>query len=154
MHIVFFDVDGLLIDHPVPTGVSVNGEYYKSFIRNHLRPAIRKKRPNMLQEGPIILHDNAAPHTKRDVVQLLTEEYDWEVLDHPSYSPDLSPCDFFWFPRVKNKLRGQRFHTIEEVNYEFHRQCVALDKSGAGDGIDGLVRRWQKCMEHDGSYFE
>ena len=91
MHIVFFDVQGLLIDHAVPTGTTVNGDYYASFIRHHLRPAIRKKRPDLLREGPIILHDNASPHTKRDVVQLLTEEYDWEVLQHPPYSPDLSP---------------------------------------------------------------
>ena len=55
MHIVFFDV--LLIDHAVPTDMTVNGDYYAKFIRHHLRPAIRKKRPDMLREGPITLHD-------------------------------------------------------------------------------------------------
>ena len=74
MHIVFFDVQGLLIDHAVSTGTTVNGDYYASFIRHHLRPAIRKKRPDLLLEGPIILHNNASPHTERDVVQLLIEE--------------------------------------------------------------------------------
>lgn len=154
MHIVFFDVHGLLVDHSVPPGVTVNGEYYASFIRNHLRPAIRRKRPNLLRDGPIILHDNAAPHTKRDVIQLLTKEYDWEILEHPPYSPDLSPCDFFWFPRVKVNLRGKRFKTFEEINSVFHRECVALDRHGSEDGINGLVRRWNKCIESNGEYFE
>ena len=88
VHIVFFDVQGLLIDHAVPTDTTVNRHYYAKFIRHHLRPATRKKRPDLLREGPIILHDKASPHMKRDVAQLLSEEYDWEVLRHPPYSPD------------------------------------------------------------------
>ena len=36
-----------------------------------------------LRDGANILHDNASPHTKRDVVKLLTKEYDWEILEHP-----------------------------------------------------------------------
>jgi len=31
---------------------------------------------------------------------------------HPSYSPDLAPCDFFLFPKLKLKLKGHRFDTI------------------------------------------
>lgn len=154
MHIVFFDVHGLLIDHAVPRGTTVNGEYYAAFIRNHLRPAIRKKRPDLLQEGPIVLQDNAAPHTCRTVVQLLTEEYDWEILDHPAYSPDLSPCDFYFFPKVKNELRGHRFHSVEELDSAFHRECISLANRGLSSGIDGLVARWTKCVELDGQYTE
>ena len=154
MHIVFFDVHGLLVDHAVPTGVTVNGDYYAKFIRNHLRPAIRKKRPDLLHQGPIILHDNAPAHTKRDVVRLLTDEYDWEVLMHPAYSPDLSPCDFFYFTRVKNELRGRRFSTVEEVNQAFHYECTALARQCCSHGIDGLVKRWRKCVDLDGHYTE
>jgi hypothetical protein len=30
------------------------------------------------------------------------------VLPHPPYSPDLCPCDFFLFPRLKKRLKGRR----------------------------------------------
>lgn len=154
MHIVFFDVQGLLIDHAVPPGTTVTGNYYIEFIRKHLRPAIRRKRPDLLQQGPIILHDNAPAHTKREVVQLFNEEYDWEILQHPAYSPDLSPCDFFFFPNVKNELRGRRFSTVEDVNDAFHRECTALARRGCSNGIDGLVKRWRKCVDLHGHYTE
>ncbi|KYN18643.1 hypothetical protein ALC57_09041 [Trachymyrmex cornetzi] len=36
-------------------------------------------------------------------------------MGHPPYSPDLAPNDFFLFPNVKNKLRGQRFLSAEEA---------------------------------------
>ena len=34
-----------------------------------------------------------------------------KTVPHPPYSPDLAPCDFWLFP----KLRGCRHETIEEM---------------------------------------
>jgi len=36
----------------------------------------------------------------------------------PSYSPDLAPCDFFQFPKMKLRLKGRRFDTTEEIHTE------------------------------------
>ena len=35
-----------------------------------------------------------------------------KVLNHPPYSPDLSPCDFFLFPRLKKMLSGNKYTSI------------------------------------------
>jgi hypothetical protein len=40
------------------------------------------------------------------------------VIPHPSYLPDLTPCDFFLFPKMKLPLKGCRFDTIEEIHAE------------------------------------
>ena len=32
-----------------------------------------------------------------------------KVMTHPPYSPDLSPCDFFLFPRLKKMLSGNKY---------------------------------------------
>ena len=89
-----------------------NGSYYKNFLQQHLRHAIRKKRPDLLVRGPIILHDNAAAHKCKQVAELLTS-YQWEVLEHPPYSPDMSPPDYDLFPKLKENLRGHRFESLE-----------------------------------------
>ena len=34
-------------------------------------------------------------------------------MQHPPYSPDLAPADFFQFPKLKNSLKGTRFQDIE-----------------------------------------
>jgi hypothetical protein len=34
---------------------------------------------------------------------------------HPSYSPDLSPCDFWFFGMAKRKMRDQKFHTVQDI---------------------------------------
>jgi hypothetical protein len=41
------------------------------------------------------------------------------VIPHPQYSPHLAPCDFFIFPKMKLKLKGRRFDTIEEIQGEW-----------------------------------
>jgi len=37
------------------------------------------------------------------------------IVRHPPYSPDLAPCDFFLFPRVKGWVKGKRFADVSEV---------------------------------------
>jgi hypothetical protein len=40
------------------------------------------------------------------------------VILHPPYSMDLTPCDFFLFPKMKLKLKEQRFDSIEGIQTE------------------------------------
>ena len=38
-----------------------------------------------------------------------------KTVRQPPYSPDLAPCDFWLFPKLKEKLRGCHCETIEEM---------------------------------------
>ena len=78
------------------------------------RRAIKSKRPGMLSDGIILLHDNVRPHTGNLVMDKL-QRFDWETLQHLPYSPDLSPCDFHIFGDLKKVIRGCQFHSDDEV---------------------------------------
>ncbi|CAH1962018.1 unnamed protein product [Acanthoscelides obtectus] len=94
-------------------------------------------------ERRIILHqDNAPAHTAQKTMQYLTEE-NVELLNHPPYSPDLSPNDFFTFPKIKNRLRGQRFQSPEEAVDAFENAC-----------FENWFERMQMCINLHGEYFE
>ena len=56
-----YDFRGVLTAHRVPTGETVNKEYYKMYIRTILRPVIRRKRQEMIDRTLLILHDNVSP---------------------------------------------------------------------------------------------
>ncbi|KAJ8882410.1 hypothetical protein PR048_014218 [Dryococelus australis] len=62
----------------------------------------------------VLLHDNAQLHSAA-VTQQLLASFQWEVFDHPPYSPDLAPSDFHLFPVLKKWLRGWRFNTNDEL---------------------------------------
>jgi hypothetical protein len=37
---------------------------------------------------------------------------------HPPYSPDLAPCDFALFPKLKMKLKGRCFEKVSHIQRE------------------------------------
>ena len=45
----------------------------------------------------------------------LLKKFNWEVFDHPPYSPDLAPSDFHLFRKLKAWLGGQRFAANDEL---------------------------------------
>ena len=46
-----------------------------------------------------------------------------KVLNHPHYSPDLSPCDCFLFPRLKKKLSGNMYTSRSSLGSAIY-QCL------------------------------
>jgi hypothetical protein len=69
---------------------------------------------------PVLLHDNARPHAAARTRALL-KYLNWEMFDHPSYSPDLAPSDYHVLTYLKNWLRLQCFsineHLMEGVTW-------------------------------------
>ena len=49
------------------------------------------------------------PPLKCEVVKSFLASEKVKVLNHPPYSPYLSPCDFFLFPRLKKMLSGNKY---------------------------------------------
>jgi histone-lysine N-methyltransferase SETMAR len=47
-------------------------------------------------------HDNVRPHTAR-ATQERIQEVQWELLEHPPYSPDLAPSNFPLFAQLNKK---------------------------------------------------
>jgi transposase len=37
------------------------------------------------------------------------------VLEHPPYSPDLAPNEFFVFPKIKEIFKGRHFDDINDI---------------------------------------
>jgi hypothetical protein len=48
------------------------------------------------------------------------------IVLHAPYSPDLAPCDFALFPKLKMKMRGQHFETVSDILRESQQYMTAL----------------------------
>ena len=91
-------------------------------------PDVRTKRQLVVQ-NPIILHDNARSHTA--AVTDLLGRWQWEILEHPPYSPDMSPCDYDLFAKVKESLWGTKYSTRDELIRAIERPIRKLTKLDA-----------------------
>lgn len=113
--------EGVLVCDRVDPKSTVDKHRYAFFLRKKLRPQICKIRPKLLQAGVVILHDNARPHAAGEI-QSVFDEYGWEVLPHPAYSPDMSPPDYDAINKLKEPLRGVRFPDLELLNTAMSRR--------------------------------
>ena len=72
-----------------------------------------------------------------------------ETVPQPPYSPDLSPCDFWLFP----KLRGRRYETIEEIKEAVTKVIDTLKPEDFHEAFQKLLERY-KSIAAGGDYFE
>ena len=85
---------------------------------------MRDKRRDQWENGTWILHhDNVPTHKALSIRQFLAERQ-VAVLDQPPYSPDLAPCDFFLFPKLKGVIKGTRFPDGDDRTPEDSRRSV------------------------------
>ncbi|GBO26065.1 hypothetical protein AVEN_258180-1 [Araneus ventricosus] len=54
----------------------------------------------VLSNRLVLLQDNSGPHVAKKTLEFL-EKFRWEVLQHPPYSLDISPCDSHIFGPLK-----------------------------------------------------
>ena len=81
---------------PLKKGNTIDNIYY---IENCLSPAfelIKRQRVSYGLRGIKLLLDNAKSHIHFNVSKFIESNVVIEI-DHPPYSPDLGPCDFWLF---------------------------------------------------------
>ena len=73
-----------------------------------------------------------------------------KTLPQPPYRPDLAPCDFWLFP----KLKGCRYETTEEMKETVTMVIDMLTQEDFHEGFQNLLERFKKCIAAGGDYFE
>jgi len=127
--------------YPVPRNTMVNSEYYKDLLE-HLRNYVLRKEPGKWANVFILHHDNAPCHTSLLVRQFVSIK-SITVYLHPPYSPDLAPCDFWFFPNVKITMKGKRFESIQDIEAATTAQLKTITK----EDFQNCYRRWQELWD-------
>jgi hypothetical protein len=78
-----------------------------------------------LSQG-VLLHHNAHPHTAHLTINTI-HKLNWQVLEHPALSPDLTPSNFHLFGRLKNAIRGRRFVEDDKMKDMVH-DCYVINQ--------------------------
>ena len=110
MLIIFFDSKGIVHKEFLPPGQTVNQTFYLQVLeclQNRVM-RIHHEIANMW----FLHHDNVPSHTSFAMREFLAQ-LNITTLPHPPYSPDLAPCDFFLFPKLKTHLKGHKFGQLK-----------------------------------------
>ena len=147
--IPFFDSTGMIYLHWVPTGQTVNKEYYVEVLREFRKRFCRKRLALFKSAQWHFQQDNAPVHNSILVTDYLTK-MGIKTVPHPPYSPDLAPCDFWLFP----KLRSCRYETIEEMKEAVMKVIDTLTQEDLHGAFQKLLEWYNKCIAAGGDSFE
>ena len=72
----------------------------------------------------------------------------------PPYSPDLSPCYFFLFLRLKNHLKGRHFGTLDNIQKSVTDELKGIPAEAFQHCYEQRKQRLRRCVAAQGNYFE
>ena len=150
---VFVSRVGHVATIPLATQRTVTAAWYVQDCLPCVLAAVAERRPRTRHRGLLLHHDNAAAHRANATQEFLQMEK-VQQLDHPPYSPDLAPCDFFVFPFIKWKLRGLRFDTPDLAVEAFLEHIRAIPQTEWANMFHKWFQRMEKCIDNAGEYFE
>jgi len=150
---VFLDSRGVVHHKYAPQGQTVTKEYYEGvFCR--LRNAVRRKRSDLwAAETWQLQHDNAPAHSSQ-LIQSFLAKHNIPLIRQAPYSPDMSPCDFWLFPKLKMPLKGTRFESREDIMQNATAQLYMIPQEAFQKYFQQWQDRWKKCLHYQGDYFE
>ena len=76
------------------------------------------------------------------------------TMPQPPYSPDMAPCDFFLFPKIKRTLKGRRFAAIHDIKSASLKELKAIPNIEFEKCFEDWKKRWHKCIISNGDYFK
>ena len=76
------------------------------------------------------------------------------TMPQPPYLPDMAPCDFFLFPKIKRTLNGRCFTAIDDIKSASLKELKAIPKIEFQKYFEDWKKRWHKFIISNGDYFE
>ena len=105
--------------------------------------SVREKKRELWETRSWLLHlHNASAQNALGIREFLAKNK-FAVLEQPLYSPDLAPCDFFIFPKLKEVIKGTRIQDSKAIKTAVTRELRAIPEKF----FQECVEAWQRRLE-------
>ena len=105
---------------------------------------------NTLQIGSVVFPPGQCTSPQLYPCHTLFDRDGLKKVSHPPYSPDLAPCNFCLFP----KLRCCRYETIEEMKEAVMKVIDTHTQEDIYGAFQKLLKWYNKCIAAREDYFE
>ena len=120
----------------------------------HLGDSVKRKCPEELRiKIWLPIHDNAPAHRSVSVKNFLAKS-NVTTLEHPPYSTDLDPTEYYLFTRLISALKGRSFYDATDIIKNTMKELKMLSQNGFQECLKHLYSFWQKYIFAQGDYFE
>ena len=153
MFAVFFTQNGITASVPLEERKTVTSKWYVEECLPKVFENLLNGRPEAELRRFFLHHDNAPAHTARNTIDFIGRS-GINLIEPPPYSPDLAPCDFWLFSKIKDPLRGKLLETREELTEAVNDQLHQIKNEDFKLCFQNWLKRMQKCIDIGGNYVE
>lgn len=150
---IWWNLRGIVYQEFLKSGKTINSNIYCNMLKK-VDANLKESQSSLINRKGVIFHqDNAKPHKSRKTMEVL-QKLNWTLMEHPPYSPDIAPSDFYLFRNLQNHLSGVRFKSCEEAKNEVISFFQSKNRDFFKNGINNLVNRWEEVILKDGEYID
>ena len=143
--------NGIIYYELLSYGQTWNLDLYCQQLR-YLKLATGQKHPDLANTRRVVFHkDNTRQYTSILTCQKLWE-LGWEVLMHPSCSPNLASSYYCIFLELQNFLSDKKLSSREDNENRLLEFFASRDQDFYERGIMNLLFKWQQIMEQNSAY--
>ena len=149
---VFFSRQGVVNTSYLKSKEKASSEWYMNSVPTPLTTNWLKTHPKTGLSKIKINHDNAPIHKSR-AVNLYLSERTIKLLEHTPCSPDLAPCDFWLFRKIKKQLKTRKYKNIFELKMTFEEMIRKLEKKDFEKSFNSWIKRCKQVILNNGNYY-
>lgn len=151
MFFTSFSLKGLVYVTMLPPGERFNSSFMCTTILPNLKQAALKI-PCHPRSIKVRIHlDNARPHNSK-MTQAKINELNIERLEHPPFSPDISPNDFFLYGYIKEHLKGMEHKSCDELFKSIVTIIENIDENTWKEVFEIWKEKLKMVIEAEGNY--
>jgi transposase len=132
------------VPHDSPLKVRVHHDFYVAVLRC-LQDEVHRKGPEMWTVRSWLLHHNNVPARTALSIRQFLAKHSIPTLPQPSYSPELSPPDFFLFPKLRITFKRKRFQIMEDIITNVTNDLKAIPQTSFGTVLPKVEKAVHCC---------
>lgn len=138
-----------------PAGETVRKENYVEMIKSHVIPHLKHKR---VFRHTIFMQDGATPHTANLSLDFLKANFGDRIISRkcdwfwPPRSPDLTPCDFWFWGYLKRKVYSKKLANLSELKDAINEEVEAISVEMLHNTVYSIPHRLNKLREINGQH--
>lgn len=146
-----FSIVGIVMVKSIPPKTSFNSTTMCSIILPQLKESAQNTH-GIRNNVRLRIHlDNARPHTAKNT-KVKIAELGFIQLPQPSFSPDISPNDFFLYGILKDKLKGKHHTTFDDLLKSIDEILAEIPKTTWKAVFDEWINRLHEVISRGGEY--
>jgi histone-lysine N-methyltransferase SETMAR len=149
---IFFTGERLLNLAQLPRGQKYNGEYFVKEILEDINATCNQGAGYRHTKHMSIHMDNCRVHNSEWSTAVI-QRLKLTRLPHPPYSPDISPCDFWFFGRAKGALQNRTFIDATALLEALTELWMTITLEELQSVFQNWIKRLDWVIQNGGKYF-